>query len=106
LLNLLSEVYKKLLERPIVKTKFGFSVDGGEQDLKNLEMGKKHLIPYIIDIHGQKHDIKVNDYDDIISSIEIKRLKYMKTKWEIKQKILEIETVEEAENILNEIMNR
>lgn len=92
----LSEVYKEYKTRPRVDTGLGFDVDGGYDDIKNFEIGKKYALPEVKDADNNKHAVSIEDYDDILSAIELNGISLFNTKDTKEQEINALSTIDEC----------
>ena len=70
-----------------VDTTLGFEVDCDERSLNNFNIGKKQGILTIKDADNNYHDIKLEDYDVIISAIEAEGLRLYTKKWDLEKLI-------------------
>lgn len=86
--KILKSEFDKKAERPDVLTSLGFTVNGGRDDAKNFETGKKHALPQVKDVGGAFHDVTSLDYDAIISEIELAGIGLYQQKWAKEQEII------------------
>lgn len=98
----LKETLVKVSEKPIVDTGLGFSVDGGRIDVKNFEIGKKYNLPMVKAADNNFYPVTQEDYDTIISAIELNGIMVYQRKWEIEQEIAGLTSVAECERFENE----
>lgn len=56
-------------------------VDGGREDIKNFEIGKKYSLPQVKATNGIFYDLTLTDYDTIINAIELNGITLYQTKW-------------------------
>ena len=82
-LELLKKNTKALqASRPIVDTSLGFSVDGGYQDLQNLEGAKALGLTFVVDSNNVNQTITTGDWDTILNAIRINGLNVLQSKWD------------------------
>ena len=74
--------------RPVVDTSLGFSVDGGYQDIQNLQYGKDLGILFVKDSEGVKRTIVAGDWDTILTKIKQFGLLVLQNKWD-KEEIID-----------------
>jgi hypothetical protein len=92
----LSDTFKLIVSRPRVETSLGFYVDGSKDDIKNFEVGKKHALPNIKDADGIIRNVTVEDYDSIITEIELFGLSLYQKKWAKEAEVMALNSVEEV----------
>ena len=92
----LSKAYAEYKDRPKVDTGLGFVVDGGYNDIKNFEIGKKYALPEVKDANNNKHSVTISDYDTILSAIELNGISLFVTKDTKEQEIRALTTVEDC----------
>ncbi len=91
----LKESFLNYALRPKVDTGLGFIVDGGRDDIKNFEIGKKYALEAVKDADGNMHPVTDSDYDVIISAIEQKGMSLYGIKWQKEAEINAMNTVDE-----------
>ncbi len=91
----LKESFLSYALRPKVDTGLGFIVDGGRDDIKNFEIGKKYGLEAIKDADGNRHPVTDSDYDTVITAIEQKGMSLYATKWQKEAEINEMGTIDE-----------
>lgn len=86
----LKQAFLDYADRPRVDTGLGYFVDGARMDRENFEIGKKYALPQVKDADGNMQNVIINDYDTILTAIEMHGISLMITKWD---KQLEIEAM-------------
>ena len=86
----------KKSERPVVDTGLGFSVDGGREDIDNMEIGQKHGLPQVRGADDLWYAVSTADYDTIISAIELNGIKLFQTKWSKEATVSAFTTLDEC----------
>lgn len=93
------ELFKAQSQRPKVDTTLGFYVDGSKDDLVNLENAQKLGLTFVKDVFGATHEIKVEDWDTILTKIREHGLKLFQEKWQLDTKIDACKSVEDVATI-------
>lgn len=73
--------FTQLGNNVIVDTGLGFSVNGGRDNLRDFETGKKHNLPQIKDSDNNFHDATAEMYDTVIGAIELNGISTYQWKW-------------------------
>ena len=89
----MSDSFKHHTKRPKILTSLGYYVDGGKEDVKNLELGKKYNFTQIKDANNCLHDITTKEYNIIVSEIEKYNIFLLKKKWEKETSINKLKNV-------------
>lgn len=95
----LCELFRAKNLRPKIDTGLGFDVDGGKEDLINLEVVKDLKIRQIKLANNEFQTLKEGDIDKIISIVKLAGAKRYKEKWEWEAKIDAAKTITELEAI-------
>ncbi len=83
-LSTLKRNFEIVSKRPKVDTGLGFFVDGGPADLQNFKLGQTLGLLSMIDSSGDTQVITIEDYDTVITAIQVANLELMQTKWNAK----------------------
>jgi len=95
----LSELFRAKSLRHKVDTGLGYEVDGGKEDLVNLEVVKDLKITQIKLANNEFKTLKEGDIDKIISAVKLAGAKRYQEKWEWEAKIDAAKTITELEAI-------
>lgn len=90
-LVMLERISKKFAQlkasRPIVDTGLGFSVQGGYQDLQNLESARDLGMTYVRASDNQSHSVTPEQWETVITTVKANAAQRFQRKWNIESEI-------------------